>query len=73
VAAIVASVVGLGRSLSLDITAEGVETEDQVALLRAAGCSIVQGFLFGAPSREAAVAGAPAEGEPQSGASAARG
>lgn len=56
VAAIVASVVGLGRSLSLDITAEGVETEEQVALLRAAGCSIVQGFLFGAPSREAAVA-----------------
>jgi diguanylate cyclase (GGDEF)-like protein len=59
VAAIVASVVGLGRSLSLDITAEGVETEEQVTLLRAAGCSIVQGFLFGAPSRDAALAATP--------------
>ena len=52
VAAIVASIVALGRSLSLDITAEGVETNDQVTLLRAAGCNIVQGFLFGAPQRE---------------------
>ena len=59
VQAIVASVVGLGRSLSLDITAEGVETEEQVTLLRAAGCSIVQGFLFAAPSRDAALAVAP--------------
>ena len=48
-AAIVASVVGLGRSLTLDITAEGVETDEQVTLLRAAGCRIVQGFLFGVP------------------------
>jgi diguanylate cyclase (GGDEF)-like protein len=52
VAAIVASVVGLGRSLSVDVTAEGVETDEQVALLKAAGCSIVQGFLFGVPSRD---------------------
>jgi diguanylate cyclase (GGDEF)-like protein len=53
VAAIVASIVGLGRSLSVDITAEGVETQEQVTLLRAAGCSIVQGFLFGTPQRDA--------------------
>lgn len=53
VAAIVASIVGLGRSLSVDITAEGVETQEQVTLLKAAGCSIVQGFLFGAPQRDA--------------------
>lgn len=51
IGAIISSIVGLGRSLSVDITAEGVETQDQVALLRAAGCSIVQGFLFGAPQR----------------------
>ncbi len=51
IGAIIASIVGLGRSLSVDITAEGVETEDQVSLLQAAGCSIVQGFLFGAPQR----------------------
>jgi diguanylate cyclase (GGDEF)-like protein len=51
VAAIIASIVGLGRSLSVDITAEGVETQEQVTLLQAAGCSTVQGFLFGAPQR----------------------
>ncbi len=51
IAAIISSIVGLGRSLSVDITAEGVETNEQVTLLQAAGCSIVQGFLFGAPTR----------------------
>jgi diguanylate cyclase (GGDEF)-like protein len=62
VAAIVAAIVTLGRTLSLDVTAEGVETNEQVTLLRAAGCSIVQGFLFGAPKRHAdAVQGAASE------------
>jgi len=51
IAAIISSIVSLGRSLSVDITAEGVETNEQVVLLQAAGCSIVQGFLFGAPQR----------------------
>lgn len=48
---LVASIVGLAQSLSGQVTAEGVETNDQVTLLRAAGCSIAQGFLFGAPRR----------------------
>ncbi len=52
VAAIVAAIVALGRTLSVDVTAEGVETNEQVTLLKAAGCSIVQGFLFGAPRRK---------------------
>ncbi|WP_293724493.1 bifunctional diguanylate cyclase/phosphodiesterase [Stappia sp.] len=47
--AIIASIVGLGRSLGVTITAEGVENEDQAMLLRAAGCDKVQGFLFGRP------------------------
>jgi diguanylate cyclase (GGDEF)-like protein len=47
--AIIASIVGLGRSLGVTITAEGVENEEQVTLLRAAGCDKVQGFLFGRP------------------------
>ncbi len=52
VAAIVSAIVALGRTLSVDVTAEGVETREQVTLLTAAGCSIVQGFLFGAPKRK---------------------
>ncbi len=63
VAAIVTSIVSLGRSISVDVTAEGVETKEQVTLLRAAGCSIVQGFRFGAPQRDAAVAANAARAE----------
>lgn len=47
--AIVTSIVGLGRSLDVTITAEGVETEAQAILLRAAGCDLVQGFMYGKP------------------------
>jgi diguanylate cyclase (GGDEF)-like protein/PAS domain S-box-containing protein len=47
--AIVGAVVGLGRSLHIATTAEGVETEKQRALLRAAGCTLGQGYLFGRP------------------------
>ncbi|MBL8588028.1 MAG: EAL domain-containing protein [Methylobacteriaceae bacterium] len=45
-AAIVRAIIGLGRSLRMDVTAEGVETEEQLALLRAEGCTDVQGWLF---------------------------
>jgi diguanylate cyclase (GGDEF)-like protein/PAS domain S-box-containing protein len=48
-AAIVCAVTGLGRSLQIDTTGEGVETEEQFELLRAAGCSQVQGFMFSRP------------------------
>ena len=48
-AAIVSAVAGLGRSLRVDTVAEGVETEEQLALARAAGCTHAQGFLFGRP------------------------
>ncbi len=61
VAAIVASIVALGRALSVDVTAEGVETSEQVTLLKAAGCSIAQGFLFGVPDRKA---GSPDRSKP---------
>lgn len=47
--AIVTSIIGLGRSLDVLITAEGVENQEQVTLLRAAGCNLVQGYLFGRP------------------------
>jgi diguanylate cyclase (GGDEF)-like protein len=48
-AAIVSAVASLGRSLRIGTVAEGVETEDQLVLARAAGCTHVQGFLFGRP------------------------
>jgi diguanylate cyclase (GGDEF)-like protein len=47
--AIVSAVAGLGRSLNVDTVAEGVETEEQLKLARAAGCTHAQGFLFGRP------------------------
>ncbi|HEX4776336.1 MAG TPA: PAS domain S-box protein, partial [Acidimicrobiia bacterium] len=44
--AIVAAVVNLGHTLSLNVVAEGVETEEQLAELVALGCDNAQGFLF---------------------------
>lgn len=47
--AIVAAIVGLARGLDIDVTAEGVETADQLAILKAAGCTNVQGYYFARP------------------------
>jgi len=55
-AAIVSAVAGLGRSLHVATVAEGVETEEQLLLVRAAGCTHAQGFLFGRPCRAAELA-----------------
>jgi diguanylate cyclase (GGDEF)-like protein/PAS domain S-box-containing protein len=48
-AAIVSAVAGLGRSMRIGTVAEGVETEDQLLLVNAAGCTHAQGYLFGRP------------------------
>ena len=48
--AIVMAVLGLGRALDVSVVAEGVETEEQAAMLRAAGCSLLQGYLIGRPA-----------------------
>jgi EAL domain-containing protein (putative c-di-GMP-specific phosphodiesterase class I) len=47
--AIVRAVAKLGASLGIKTTAEGVETEDQLAAIRAEGCDQVQGYLTGRP------------------------
>jgi diguanylate cyclase (GGDEF)-like protein/PAS domain S-box-containing protein len=47
--AIVRAVTGLGKSLGISIVAEGVETNEQLGLLRTEGCTEVQGFLFSRP------------------------
>ena len=59
--AIVKTIVALGRSLEIAVTAEGVETQEQAAMLREFGCPQVQGFLYGYP--EAADAGARTKGK----------
>ncbi|MET0137823.1 MAG: EAL domain-containing protein [Sphingobium sp.] len=48
-AELLVAIVALGRALRLEITAEGVETEDQCVLVRACGCHRMQGWLHGRP------------------------
>ncbi len=55
-AAIVRSIVNLARGLKLQVVAEGVETAQQLEILRAMGCDEYQGFLFSRPVGAAAMA-----------------
>ncbi len=48
-ATIVSTIVQMGQNLNMDVVAEGVETEDQLALLQNLGCTYAQGLLFGDP------------------------
>lgn len=45
--AVVKTIVALGRELSLDVIAQGVETQEQSDALKAMGCVLQQGLLFG--------------------------
>lgn len=60
---LVPAIVGIARTMGMSATAEGVETPDQLAQLRALGCDFGQGYLFSKPleSQLAAdlLAGAP--------------
>ena len=53
--AIVRAVIGLGQSLGMSTTAEGVETEEQLAAVREQGCDEVQGYYYSPPLRPEAV------------------
>jgi diguanylate cyclase (GGDEF)-like protein len=55
-AAIVRALFVLARELELDVTVEGVETEQQFTFLRAEGCMEVQGYLFSPPKPASAFA-----------------
>jgi diguanylate cyclase (GGDEF)-like protein/PAS domain S-box-containing protein len=79
-AAIVRAVVSLARTLGACTCAEGVETQGQLARLRAEGCDQLQGYLFGRPAPAAAIgrlleaqdaAGPPATGQRRAAAAAA--
>ena len=48
-ATIVGTIIHMGRSLQMDVVAEGVETEEQLNFLQTLECTYVQGLLFGAP------------------------
>jgi EAL domain-containing protein (putative c-di-GMP-specific phosphodiesterase class I) len=54
--AIIKAVIGLGQSLGMSTTAEGVETDAQLEMVRRLGASEVQGFLFSPPLAPAALA-----------------
>ncbi|MFD2271709.1 putative bifunctional diguanylate cyclase/phosphodiesterase [Undibacterium arcticum] len=48
-AAIVSAIISMGRSLKLRVIAEGVETAEQLAFLRAQGCEEMQGYYYSKP------------------------
>jgi EAL domain-containing protein (putative c-di-GMP-specific phosphodiesterase class I) len=53
--AIISAVVGLGKTLGMSITAEGVETAEQLRLVKRQGCDEAQGFLLSRPISYGAV------------------
>jgi diguanylate cyclase (GGDEF)-like protein/PAS domain S-box-containing protein len=48
-AALIRAMVGLASDLKMQTTAEGVETQEELLLVRSLGCSLVQGYIFGKP------------------------
>ncbi len=48
-AEIVRTIITLAKTLHMDVTAEGIETVDQLEMLRALGCECGQGYLFAKP------------------------
>jgi EAL domain-containing protein (putative c-di-GMP-specific phosphodiesterase class I) len=48
-ASITTAIIALGRSLDLEVIAEGVETREHLLLLREKGCDLMQGFFFSRP------------------------
>jgi diguanylate cyclase (GGDEF)-like protein len=55
--AIVEAVIGLAHTLGRQVVAEGIETAEQLGLLRAMGCEQGQGFRFGQPEPATAIEG----------------
>ncbi len=47
---LVHAITDLAHRLGIEITAEGIETPNQLAMVREMGCQLGQGFLFGAPA-----------------------
>ncbi len=47
--AITQAIISMAHSLKLDVVAEGVETKEQLELLKSQNCDIIQGYLFSRP------------------------
>ncbi|MFP8966991.1 EAL domain-containing protein [Pokkaliibacter sp. CJK22405] len=47
---ITAAIIAMAHTLELDVVAEGIETEEELALLMSYGCDLGQGYLFGRPA-----------------------
>jgi diguanylate cyclase (GGDEF)-like protein/PAS domain S-box-containing protein len=68
---LIAAIIALGTSLSLEVVAEGIELPEQITSLRDLGCDLGQGFLFAKPMNQEAlveylVNGERTAGEPRS-------
>jgi diguanylate cyclase (GGDEF)-like protein len=50
-AAIIKAIVTLADTLGMETTAEGVEQQDEIGMIRDLGCSHIQGFVYGRPAR----------------------
>ncbi|RDE07151.1 putative bifunctional diguanylate cyclase/phosphodiesterase [Sphingomonas aracearum] len=55
-AAIIKAIVTLADTLGMETTAEGVEIQDEIALIRSLGCSHIQGYVYGRPASTGEVA-----------------
>ena len=53
--AIVAAIIGLAHAVHLTVVAEGIESAEQLDILRALGCDCGQGFLFARPGEARAI------------------
>ena len=54
-AAIIKAIVDLAGTLGMETTAEGVEQQDEITLIRDLGCSHIQGYVYGRPARSSEV------------------
>jgi diguanylate cyclase (GGDEF)-like protein/PAS domain S-box-containing protein len=61
-AALIRAMVGLGSDLKMRTIAEGVETQEELQLVRDLGCSLVQGYIFGKPMPAEEARGLAAKG-----------
>jgi EAL domain-containing protein (putative c-di-GMP-specific phosphodiesterase class I) len=54
-AAITRAIIAMAHGLKMIVVAEGVETSDQLELLKQYGCNVAQGYLLGRPAPQEAI------------------